>query len=339
MPFKIFGAALDALDDPERVELKQAYLQAAFSGRLPPELPLDPYDILAPLLADRYGEAMRFCGKLELPGWLTPRPPVQDACLVRSESYRHFLDDDGVGIYAEACARYVERHIFPDIPCLISVDHGMTAGPLEALSRRFDPRETTVVVIDSHFDAIPAHLRSLPGLESFTCGSRNCGSFLTALIDAGAVLPENLFVVGVSDYAWPGTAEPYRRAYLAQMERGVTVITRAEVEEESFAGDLQRRLRNSRGSRLYVSLDADAGALRCMNAVRFLDTVGMSEESIIDLAGLLRGLVDEGRFELIGLDAAEMDVHLVGIEDEQGLPDRTVEVCADFLTTLMRIDA
>jgi len=339
MPYKVFGAALDALDDPARVELKQAYLEAASSGRLPEKLPLDPYDILAPLLAGRYGETLRLCGKLEFPGWLRPRPPVEDAHLVRSESYRRFLDDDGVGACADTCARYVESHILPDIPCLISVDHGMTAGPLAALAGRFDPRETTVVVIDSHFDAIPAHLRSPTGTPPFPAGARNCGSFLSALMESGAILPENLFVVGVSDYAWPGTAEPYRRAYLAQMERGITVITRAEAEEASFPADLGRRLRGSRGSRLYVSLDADAGALRCMNAVRFLDTVGMSEDSIVDLAGLLRGLVDEGRFELIGLDAAEVDVHLVGIEDEQGLPDRTVEVCTEFLTTLMRIDA
>jgi arginase family enzyme len=339
MPFKLLGAALDALDDPERVNLKRAYIQAAQAGRLSDNVPLDPYDVLTPLLVDRCGPAVLPFGKIDLPGWLTPRPEGRQGSSVQPDRYRAFLDGDGIEGWVEVCARLVERDILPDIPCLIAVDHGMTAGPLRALAGRFAPEETTVVILDSHFDAIPARLRALPGQASFACGPGNCGSFLVPLIEDGTLLPENLIVVGVSDYAYPHTAEPYRQAYLSLIARGVTVIPREEVEDDSFPAELEERLCRGRGRRLYVSLDADAGALECVHAARFLDTVGLSEEAILGTARLLRGLIDRGRFELIGLDAAEIDVHLLGIEDDQGMPDRTAEVCAGFLSTLMRLDS
>jgi arginase family enzyme len=339
MPFKLLGAALDALDDPDRVNLKRAYIQAAQAGRLPEDMPLDPYDLLAPLLVERCGPSVRPFGKLELPGWLTPRPGIGQASWVHPERYRAFLDQDGIGAWVAACASLIEDGILPDIPCLIAVDHGMTAGPLKALAGRFAPEETTVVILDSHFDAIPARLRGLPGQVSHAWGPGNCGSFLAPLLEEGTLLPENLFVVGVSDYAYPHTAEPYRQAYLSLIARGVTVIPRDEAEEESFAAELEERLCRSRGRRLYLSLDADAGALQCVHAARFLDTVGLSEQAILGTARLLRRLMDRGRFELIGLDAAEVDVHLLGIEDDRGMPDRTAEVCAGFLSTLMALDS
>jgi len=39
----LFGAALDFLDDPERLALKQAYLEARTKGSLRKHLPADPY--------------------------------------------------------------------------------------------------------------------------------------------------------------------------------------------------------------------------------------------------------------------------------------------------------
>jgi len=335
MPFRVFGAALDALDDPERVRLKQAYLRAAQEGRFAADSPLDPYDALAPVLAARCHRTLHLSGKLDLPGWLTPRPPLEHASRVQPEQYRAFLDHNGIQEWVDACALHIERCIFPDTPCLISVDHGMTAGPLRALARRFAPEETAVVVVDSHFDAIPSHLRSLPGQGPGPGGPGNCGSFLAALLEDRIIVPENLFVLGVSDYAHPHTAGPYRDAYLALIERGVTVIPSGDVEAMTSPEVLRKMLSRGRGRRLFVSLDADAGAHTCVHAARFLDTVGLSEKAILGIARSLRGLVDQGRFELVGLDTAEIDVHLLGIEDEGGMPDRTIEVCAGFLVTLM----
>ena len=335
MAFKLFGAALDALDDPERVDLKRAYIEADASGRLPAEIPKDPYDVIAPHVADRCGDHVALGGKLELPGWLTPRPPLDCTHRILPELYSEFILEDGVKEYVDACACFVERFILPDTPCMLAVDHGMTAGPLRALARCEDPRETTVVVIDSHFDAVPSQYRSLQGAEAPFCGQRNCGSFLSALLQEEAVLPENLFVVGVSDFPVEGTTKAYQEAYRFFLECGVTVVTRDEAEEPGFSDELERRLVRTHGKRLYVSLDADAGACQCMNAVRFLNTVGLREETILGFARLFKKLIETGRFRLAGMDVAEVDVHLLGIDDE-GTPDRTSQVCADFITTLMR---
>lgn len=339
MAFKLFGAALDALDDPVRVNLKRAYMEAEASGRLPAHMPLDPFDALAPSVADRCGDEVTLLGKIDLPGWLTPRPPVDCAHHVHSERYREFILQDSVKDYVGECARFVERFILPDAPCMIAVDHGMTAGPLKALADRHDPRETTVVIIDSHFDAVPSHLRSFKGPEDSSSGPGNCGSFLAVLIEEGAILPENLFVLGVSDYPVEGTAEAYQDSYRSFMERGVTIIPKALAERPEFPDELERRLVRGRARRLYVSLDADAGALRCMNAVRFLDTVGLSEDTILGFARLFRKLIERDEFELAGMDVAEVDVHFLGIDDDKGRPDRTGQVCADFITTLMGKDA
>ena len=336
MTVKLFGAALDALDDPERVDLKQAYIQAEAAGRLPPGLPLDPYDAIAPIVVGRCPDAVSPGGKLALPGWLTPRPPAEDAPCVDPARYRSFLDRDDINPYLDACACFVERSILPDIPCMIAVDHAMTAGPLKALAERYDPAETTVVIIDSHFDAIPSHIRTLPGHRTPLCGSRNCGSFLAPLMDEGIICPENLVVVGVSDYPIPGTADLYRQAYRRFIDQGVTVIPRAEAEAASFPEELEARLMETRGTRLYISLDADAGALTCMNAVRFMDTRGLQEKTIIRLAGLFGKLVNSGRYELAGLDTAEVDVHFLHLEGTQGTPDRTDQVCAAFIIRMVQ---
>jgi len=156
------------------------------------------------------------------------------------------------------------------------------------------------------------------------------------MMDDGVVLPENLFVVGVADGPGSATTEAYRNAYHSFLERGVTVVSRDEAAKETFPRELSAMLHESRGRRLYVSLDADVGACSCMNAVRFLDRVGLHEGAVLGIARGLKRLIDTERFELAGLDVAEVDIHLAGIEDDQGMPDRTCRICADFITTLTR---
>ncbi len=337
MSVKLFGVALDALDDPERVALKQAYIEASATGRLRPGMPLDPYDAISPIIAQRLAGSIELCGKLDLPGWLTPRPPVEDAHLVDSVRYREFIDNDEIRTWAEECSRFVERVILPDVPCMIAVDHAMTAGPLRALASRHDPRETAVVIIDSHFDAIPAGHRAL-SKKHLPCGAANCGSFLAGLLDERVILPENLFVAGVSDYPIPGVADVYRKAYNSFINRGVTVIPKIEADGSALIEKLEYALQRSDCSRLYVSLDADAGACMCMNAVRFMDTEGLDEETIIGLARMMRELLNSDRFEIAGLDVVEVDVHLLDLADIDGAPDRTRRICADFITTLLGKD-
>jgi len=344
MIVKLFGAALDALDDPERVGLKQAYVQARKAGRLPPGLPDDPFDALAPALVAAGRGQVKDAGKLALPGWLTPRPGPEEEHRVTRAGYGAFLRDGRIREWTDALARFVAREILPDVPCMIAVDHAMTAGPLRALASRHGARALAVVVLDAHFDAVPWELRlpapgPAPGpmaLPPGTHGGHGCGSFLAGLLDEGVLVPENLFVAGVADFPSPGaTAPAYERAYLSFLERGVRVYPRDRAAHPGFPGELERALWQCPGSRLYVSLDADAGALTCMNAVRFLDARGLPETRLLALATVLRNLIEEGRFRLAGLDVAEVDVHLLGLPDGQGRPDRTADVCTGFLKRLL----
>jgi arginase family enzyme len=336
MRVKIFGAALDALDDPERVELKKAYIAARAAGSLLPGLPQDPYAAIAPTVLARCGDCVISVGRLEIPAWLSPRPALDDASLVSSERYGSFLDSDEIGTHIDRCAAFVDRFILPDIPCMIAADHAMSAGPLKALSSRYGPRGLAVLIIDSHFDAIPLSSRMPQGHTEKRNGAQQCGSFLAMLLDEGVVLAENLFVVGVSDYPTSGTTDRYNLAYHALTGRGVTVIPKNMAESTSLQEQLEQMLQGSSANRLYVSLDADIGACLCMNAVRFLDTEGVPEEVIIALARSIRKLINTERFSLAGLDVAEVDVHLLGLDHIQGRQDRTVEVCSQFIIELVR---
>src|SRR3989304_5209236 len=91
----IFGAALDFLDDPERVGLKLSYLDALRDGLVPADLPADPYDAIAHLAVAARPGRMKLAGKVAVPGWLTPRPGAADRAMIGPASYRAFMDAGG----------------------------------------------------------------------------------------------------------------------------------------------------------------------------------------------------------------------------------------------------
>lgn len=330
----VFGAALDGLDDPERVGLKLAYVKARAEGRLPRGLPRDPYDALAPALQARANGQLQLSGKVKVPGWLCPRPGPRDLARIRPEQYREFMDSEGPATLVKKCAERAAE-ILPRVPVMIAVDHGLAAGPLAALSRKFSAESLAVVVLDSHFDAIPARLRAPAGLDLSWNREGLCGDFLAKLIREGTVLPENLFVIGVSDFPPPEASEtPYGRAYLSLIASGVKVFTRDEALRKNFGARLREELGRTRARRLYVSLDADVGAGQGLNAVRYIDAVGLPRPRVLEIARLLRRLIQTGRFTLAGADVCEVDVHLLDLPDPEGNPDRTIVTCAEFLATL-----
>jgi arginase family enzyme len=155
----IIGAALDYLDDPDHLALKLAFLTALSQGRIDPSVPLDPYDAIAPMIVALCNGVARREGKIEIPSWLTPRPAWRDRELVRAEKYREFMDGQGIAPFVEQCRRRAAA-ILPRVPVLISVDHALAAGAIRAASERYGPEAVAVVVLDAHFDAIPAKLRA-----------------------------------------------------------------------------------------------------------------------------------------------------------------------------------
>lgn len=334
MTIQLMGAALDVLDEPQKIDLKHAYMAALADGRIPNDLPLDPYDAIAPLLVEKCGDQIRPAGKLDIPGWITPRPPADDAPLVTPDRYRAFIDRETIATYSEQCAQWVRKLPPPDIPGLIAVDHALSAGPLTALAEQHGPENLTVVVLDSHFDAIPAPLRAPPGVTVPDSGLRNCGSFLAALLEADTIVPENLFVVGAADMPRKGVTKEYTDAYTAWLDKGVTVIA-SDGHPETMGQRLGAALADHPAPYLYVSLDADVGSCNGMNAVRFMDHVGLDESTVLGLAKILNQLLLTGEFELAGLDIAEVDVHLLGLPDASGAIDQTDVMCADFVQTLL----
>ncbi len=84
-------------------------------------------------------------------------------------------------------------------------------------------------------------------------------------------------------------------------------------------------------SRAYVSIDADLGAGEAMNAVRFLDTIGLNRKEMIEVAETVSEVLEERGTVLSGLDVMEIDVHLA---DLPGSPDGTVQICAEMVRTL-----
>jgi arginase family enzyme len=331
---RLFGAALDYLDDPERLGLKLAYVEAHAAGRLHPHLPRDPYDFIAPLVCSRLSGRARPFGKLELPGWLTPRPGPGERELIDGRRYRDFMDAGGPLLTARACGR-IALEAAPDVPVMIGVDHGLTAGPAAALAGRLGPESLAVVILDSHFDAIPPALRAPAQNGAASWGKGLTGDFLAVMIEEGAVRPDRLFVIGVGDYPPEGEADSdFGRSYRSWIGQGVKVYPREESRDANFPERLIGDLLDTGARALYVSLDADVGACSCMSAVRFLDGVGLAEEEVLAVGRALGAVAGSGRMELAGADVCEVDVHLMGLNDEQGRTDRTGEICADFVCAL-----
>jgi arginase family enzyme len=332
---KIFGAALDFLDDPERVGLKRSYVEALSAGRLEPNLPLDPYELIAPTIAKLCGKNAELCQKIDIPGWLTPRPLVVDLDRVRPEAYGAFMDERGYDAYIKKCEQAAAA-ILPDLPVMIGVDHALSAGSMAAVSAHFGPESLAVLVLDSHFDALPAKVRAPEGSDPGFGVEGACGDFLGALLKDRVVLPDRLFVAGVSDQPPASAADtPYGREYGRLVESGVRIYSKEQAGQKGFYKNLCDDLAGSGARVLYISLDADVGSCASIYAVRFLDFVGVNEAALMEIAGGIRGLVDSGRIELGGLDVCEVDVHLCGIPDPEGRPDRTAEICALFMAEII----
>lgn len=342
----LFGCALDVLDSGEKVAMKLAYLQAARQGLLPADIPRDPYELMLPLLAAVPG--VKATGGIELDGRLTPRPEESAAPGVSAGEYRGFLDSGGCEAVAAAVREHVARRVIPSRPFMVGVDHSATGGVLEALSSL--GAGPALVVLDSHFDAIPSDVRrsAAGGQEARADGlgglpdSYNCGTWLARIIERGVIPAGRVVVAGVSDRP-PDEVEPgeragmaaYREAYGAWERRGVRVVSKREMRrsgiDEALGTALDAALSTGADS-LYVSLDADVASGPEVKAVRFLDTLGLSIDEVVESGACLRSVMERRGAALAGLDVVEVDVHLADIP---GSGDRTVEMCLSFVTELL----
>lgn len=341
---KLFGSALDVLDVPERVALKRAWVDALCRKIVKANSPRDPYDVLAYRLVEEAPSFFDLAGKIELPTWMTPRPEQADMPYLHSENFRMAMEDEIELSVMDDCMDFCLSNILPSICGLLSTDHSTSAGCYLACADYYGKENVSLLVVDSHFDAVPLPLRIPMERKNphfaLMKDTFNCGNFIGWLIDEFETPPHNIIVVGPSDYPpAPATDEKkevynYREAYLSFLERGVRVFPKSDVREATFWAEFEETLDEIKTPYVYVSLDADAGCANCTNAVRFMDTVGLDEMSLMKIAWVVSKRVGEGRFELAGFDVSEIDVHFLGLEGPEGEKDRTEEVCNMFIKVL-----
>ena len=355
--FKVFGAGVDAADDPWTLQLKQAAMHAQEIGI--EGICLDPYEALAPRLI-RENPGLTTGGRFPAPDWLQPIPPPAARKKVTQESMTRFVADEGMLDLANQVKSFVREHIFPEIPLMLGVDHSMTGGVISSLAERLGPENLSVLILDQHFDGLPLSLRVDTAMLSAAMKSARtappstegeagdlaedlandaycCGNFLKYLIDDGTVLPEHLLLMGVGDYpgdkAPPG-GEKFRENYLALEKRGCRFFPSTRFEQ-NINGLAPFIMENVTTPYLYVSLDVDVGALQCVHAARYMDTMGISKTALQQAARCIADGCRQGRFRLAGLDAVEFNMHFLGLEFEPGKKDATLAVAHEFITEML----
>ena len=242
------------------------------------------------------------------------------------------------------------------MPIMLGVDHSATGAVITALSENLGSENLGVLVLDQHFDGLPLSLRmernllmqfgltgnaTNPASEGRVGENYCCGNFWKHLMDAGTVLPENLFFLGVADYPLgepiPGW-ERFRESYLGFEAKGCRFFPL-----QAFEGEYVRLLRaflseNIKTTNVYVSLDLDVGAQRCVHAARYMDWPGMEKKDLMNVARLIREFCQSGRFRLVGLDVMEFNMHFLGLEMEGGIKDETASVAVAFINQLIARD-
>src|SRR4030066_989054 len=94
-------------------------------------------------------------GSLDIPSWLRPIPSLADQGRMTTEAFVNFLDQGGFRTYAQRAGDFIATNIFPDIPCMLAVDHSLTGGAFKKLVELYEPENLSLIVLDTHTDAIP----------------------------------------------------------------------------------------------------------------------------------------------------------------------------------------
>ncbi len=359
MEWVIFGAALDPLDAPEKVEMKRAYLQAVGRGVLKPSHPRDPYDLVASQALAAVSGGGALGGKLEVEDWLRPRPSPRSLPSLRQERFTAFLDGDGCRHYAGLVSDFVSSEVLPRRPLMIGVDHSLTGGAVRSLSERYGPGRLALVVLDAHSDVIPLQRRlelyrllAEAGQGEEQAGgtqanatrsapdSYNCGSFLHFLVKEGVVEPAGLLLAGVADQpasqaGTHGDGAGDFAPFAELREAGATFLCKREMGSPGGPALLRKALERLAGRVVYVSLDIDVGSLRAAQACRFMDLFGMEERDLLSVCGAIGEWLREEKGRLAGLDVMEMDIHLAGLRHRDGTRDQTARLALRLLSRLM----
>ena len=343
---KVMGVGVDASDDPWTLQLKLAALNAQEKGL--ESLHVDPYDMIVPELL-RLCDGVEPVGKLPVPSWLSPRPKVSDAHLISKDHMGLFVSKGGMLKLANKVKRFTQEKVAPGYPIMLGVDHSATGGVISALSEALGPKNLAVLVLDQHFDGLPLSLRLDSAFQRHSSGAPFlhdtaydntycCGNFWKHLIENRIVLPQNLFFIGVADYPDEKTPPQWRRfreSYLEFEAQGCHFFP-LKAFEGAYIDDLKEFIEKKiRAPQLYVSLDLDVGAYRCVHAARYMDRVGINREALMNVARITARNCRSGRFQLVGMDVMEFNIHFLRLETKDGMKDETVSIALDFIKELI----
>ena len=333
---KIFGAAFDPLDTPERVDVKIAYLNWLKTHAMSENNFLDPYDIIENNLEKRYSavNGTEWIGKFAVDSWLRPKPLISDLEYISQKKYTKFLDSNGCYDYYNKLVDYITKNVGSSIPVMIGIDHCLTGGVLRYLKDR--NKNYNVLVFDSHCDLIDLEfrktyygpfLRDLEGLY----GEKDiyeCGSFLNYILKEEIIKPENLWIIGSQDLdKIKQNLEPlYSKKILPWIKKGMHIISKEDLILFGIPDEIE--------GQTYISFDMDLGSLVSVFAARFLNYIGLNEREFLNLIHELSEKVKTKKIELIGLDIMEIDIHFLGVE-MNGNKDLTAEIASEIIDSII----
>jgi arginase family enzyme len=352
----VFGCSLDADEREEAVREK-----LAFSGAGGEEG--DPYlQIIELLHREIPSDLWQEGGSLPIPGWLAPFPPQKDREQVSVQNFVAFIDQDGCRDYARQVGDFIADTIHPALPCLIAVDHSLTGGACRKLKELYQGQNLSLLVLDSHTDALPVPLISgaiqydietnpksfFDKNDPFLYGrpdSYNASSFLNHLLEEGVLIPENLYILGISDYP-PKHAfrlkdpriQNYVQHYAELKRKGVTLVSKEDIL--LAPSKVRSILKAIKTPYLYLSIDLDIGAGSALSGVRFLDRQGLNEGQLYRLVkSIIKEVLSRG-IKLAGLDFSEFNPRQAG-QKIGGGEDPTYRIAAnlikDLLPTIARV--
>lgn len=339
-----FGCSLDADERHESIDEKMTLMGTR-------GLVEDPYEgVMEIIRKEMDPERGDEIGSMELPSWLCPAPSLNDEARIHTEAFVDFIDQGGYEAYAERVGDWIADRIFPDIPCMLSVDHSLTGGAFKKLAELYRPEPISLVVLDSHTDALPMSvlsgiiqhdIDSNPGTvydrnDPFLYGrpdSYNASSFLYHLLARGVIDPHHLYILGIGDYP-PKSAfrskdprvEEYVRIFSELKRKGATLFTKQDLVISP--SKVRHALGGIKTPYVYISIDMDIGARNAMEGVRFLERQGLNEKQIYQMVDTLKGLLSRG-VRLAGMDLSEMNPRKAG-------KDRTYQIAANIINLLLK---
>lgn len=334
-----FGCALDVDERDESIQEKLSSRPMGDSDPYPPvmrfiEAEVDPVK----------WEAI---GSLEVPSWLCPVPGPGEQAYINVDNFVSFIDKNECRTFARMIGEQVIDNILPRIPCMIAVDHSLTGGVFDKIASHYGPEKVSLVVLDSHTDAVPAsflsgaifydmetnpqslHDPNDPFLQGRS-DSFNASSFLFHLLEEGTVAAQNLYILGVSDYPAKRSfrikddrIRRYVGLYSGLKKRGVKILTKKDLLTGS--AKVRAVLGSIRTPYLYLSVDMDIGAGNALDGVRFRNWKGINESQLYKISGHVKEVL-RGGVRLAGMDVTEFNPRRAGAPC-----DRTYRIGANLI--------